>query len=257
MSPIDLRGDKAGSSRTASGRRRIRALMPRDTKPPLARDATRRPSTGEASCSRQKRQMESCRASGTRPESQHLRYYRAGPLVPCWRSSSSWEVQSPDSSGTSKEKRQKKKKKSTPATKTTTTTGDAERPCRNLLLFSNIPPLVDTLFPRGGTETQWYASPSSRLLHVPHPPTQGVHGVFLPPCLIQEAKLNMLPCHRRALSFRAAAASLRQRHARTTCTNTRALLELCLRKNRELVWCLVCVEWPPNLFDAPDQQCIV
>lgn len=22
-------------------------------------------------------------------------------------------------------------------------------------------------------------------------------------------------------------------------------------------WCLVCVEWPPNLFDAPDQQCIV
>lgn len=156
-----------------------------------------------------------------------------------------------------RKKGKKKKKKSTPATKTTTTTGDAERPCRNLLLFSNIPPLVDTLFPRGGTETQWYASPSSRLLHVPHPPTQGVHGVFLPPCLIQEAKLNMLPCHRRALSFRAAAASLRQRHARTTCTNTRALLELCLRKNRELVWCLVCVEWPPNLFDAPDQQCIV
>lgn len=46
MSPIDLRGDKAGSSRTASGRRRIRALMPGDTKTPLARDAARRHGRG-------------------------------------------------------------------------------------------------------------------------------------------------------------------------------------------------------------------
>lgn len=151
MSPIDLRGDKAGSSRMSSGRRRIRALMPRDTKTPLARDSARRPSTGEASCSRQKRQMGSCRASGACPESQQLRYYRAGPLVPCWRSSSSWAVQSPDSRGTSKRKK-RQEKRSTLATKTATTT--QWRAALQKLASSppppNIPPLVDTLFPRGG-----------------------------------------------------------------------------------------------------------
>jgi hypothetical protein len=70
MSFIELRGDKAGSSRISSGRRQIRALMaPRPRSSALARDAARRHSTGEASCSRQKGQTTSCRASGTCPKS--------------------------------------------------------------------------------------------------------------------------------------------------------------------------------------------
>lgn len=200
MSPIDLRGDKAGSSRTSSGRRRIRALMPRDTKTPLARDSARRPSTGEASCSRQKRQMGSCRASGACPESQQLRYYRAGPLVPCWRSSSSWAVQSPESRCTSKKEKKKARKKEHSGNQDGNHHAMESGPAETCFFPPpNIPPLVDTLFPRGGTETQWYASPSSRLLHVPHPPTQGVHGMFSE--ARRRGKVNMLPCHIQMLSF--------------------------------------------------------
>lgn len=171
MSPIDLRGDKAGSSRTASGRRRIRALMPGDTKTPLARDAARRHGRGLVfSPEAADGELSGIWDTSGIPEAAVLPsraiWCRAGDRR---RGRSRVQTQV----ARHQEKKSRKKRRALPQPPR-----NAERPCRNLLLFSNIPPLVDTLFPRGGTETQWYASPSSRLLHVPHPPTQGVHGMF-------------------------------------------------------------------------------
>lgn len=224
--------------------------MPRDTKPPLARDATRRPSTGEASCSRQKRQMESCRASGTRPESQHLRYYRAGPLVPCWRSSSSWEVQSPDSSGTSKKKGRKKGALRQPPR-------NAERPCRNLLLFFQYPALGRHTVSTGRDGDSMVRISLFTAAACPAPSNPKSPRDVSPSLPHTRGKIEHAPMPQTRSFFSGGGEP-----ATTPCPDDLheyglALLELCLRKNRELVWCLVCVEWPPNLFDAPDQQCIV
>lgn len=170
MSPIDLRGDKAGSSRTASGRRRIRALMPGDTKTPLARDAARRHGRGLVfSPEAADGELSGIWDTSGIPEAAVLPSRAIGAVLAIVvvggpESRLKWHLT---------KKKKQKEKESTPAATT-----KCRAALQKLASFSNIPPLVDTLFPRGGTETQWYASPSSRLLHVPHPPTQGVHGMF-------------------------------------------------------------------------------
>jgi len=176
--------------------------------------------------------------------------------VPCWRSSLSWEVQSPDSevaSGVSKKKRRafRRRRRQPPRMPALRCRAALQK----LASISQYPTLGRHNCFHGAVRSQWWT-------HLPlhgccmsrtHQPEEST-GCFLRQGG-RRGNMNMFPCHRRALSFRGSEPATR--HATSQLGDLHECgLELCLRKNRELCGGGVC-GMPANLFEAPDQQCIV
>jgi hypothetical protein len=146
-------------------------------------------------------------------------------------------------------RRLQEKKKSTPAAETATTNARVEMqsgPAETCFFFPISRPWSTQLFPRGGRETKSIvdASPSSRLLRVPHPPTRGVHGMFSEARREKRQNEHVLMPQTRSFFFSGGEPATPPCHqtSSATCTNA-ALSFVCAKIESSVVVCVCVCVW--------------